>query len=208
MESSLLSLFSQVGGYLYLLVPCLLLLATVGLPAPEELILFLCGYAIQHRLVQAELIVPVCFLGILMADTLVYGYGRLLGEKFIRKLPSRIILPGQALFRIEDYFQRYGSWTIFLARFISGFRYATFLSAGISRMKLAKVWPADLAANLIFTPAVIYLGYRLAYKFDKAVMIMDKISHVGILLIPLVIFTVSLLMIRRSRQQEPEHGGK
>ena len=208
MDSSLVSLFPQVGGYFYLLVPGLFFLATVGFPFPEELILLFCGYAVHYHGVRAEFIVPICFFGIVMADTMVYGYGRLLGEKFIRKLPSRVILPGQALFRIEDYFQHYGAWTVFLARFISGFRYATFLTAGISRMKLRKIIPADLAANLIFAPSVIYLGYRLAHKLDKAVMIVDKVRHFSVFVIPLVIFTISLLLIRRSRQQKPEHGGK
>ena len=39
-------------------------------------------------------------------------------------------------------------------------------------------------------------------------MIVEKIRHLSVFLIPLVIFTISLLLIRRSRQEKPEHGGK
>jgi membrane protein DedA with SNARE-associated domain len=71
----------------------------------------------------------------------------------------RRIFSEERLERVRQFFRDHGSKTIFIARFISGFRVAAFLAAGTMGMKPGKFLFFDFLAALVGVPLFLYLGY-------------------------------------------------
>jgi membrane protein DedA with SNARE-associated domain len=69
------------------------------------------------------------------------------------------VLTPRAMRTTEGYFERYGSWTVFLGRFVTGLRVVVALAAGTSGMPWSRFLPANAAGALAWASAVGLLGY-------------------------------------------------
>ena len=142
----------------------LLLLCGVGLPVPEEPILLMAG-AVAFELssgqpsgmeVQLTRMTAVCALGILLGDVLCFHLGRTVGRgifkiRFVKRIATR---PRRV--RAERFFQRYGPWSIFIARFFAGVRLVMYFSAGMShRVSYLRFMLMDFLGVLVSVPNVV-----------------------------------------------------
>jgi membrane protein DedA with SNARE-associated domain len=59
----------------------------------------------------------------------------------------------------EAYFERYGTWTVFLGRFITGLRVVVAPAAGAAGMPWSRFLPANAAGALGWASAVGLAGY-------------------------------------------------
>jgi membrane protein DedA with SNARE-associated domain len=146
----------------------LLILCGVGLPVPEEPILLMAG-AVAFELtsgqqlgmeVQLTRMTAVCALGILIGDVLCFHLGRTVGRgifkvRFVKRIATR---PRRV--RAERFFQRYGPWSIFIARFFAGVRLVMYFSAGMShRVSYMRFILMDFLGVLVSVPISIWIGY-------------------------------------------------
>ena len=179
--------------YLYILVFALFLIGSLGFPGPEELILVFCGYSTYHGLTDPFIITLVCLAGILGADVLIYLYGWMLARGVIHRRPPKVIVPPKKLSRTERYVQKYGAWSVVLARFISYLRHAVFFTAGIYQLELRKIVLFDAISALVFTPLVIYLGYTFAPTLESITSVTGKIHDTGVLVLFLFVLGLSFI---------------
>jgi membrane protein DedA with SNARE-associated domain len=201
----------------------MLILCGVGLPMPEEPILLLAGVvAVENTAVEgggdhvglhALLLrfTVVCSVGILIGDLLCFYLGRRIGRdifkwRWVGKIATR---PRRV--RAERWFQEYGAWAIFLARFLAGVRLVMYFSAGMSRrVSVWKFVAMDFLGTLVSVPTSIWLA-ALAWEklrdFDKA---REKLgSFHKVLLAALVVGIVAwFLMARKRRRHDSGHGGR
>jgi len=146
----------------------LLFLCGVGLPIPEEPILLMAG-AVAFELssgqhsgmgIQLTRLTVVCALGILLGDVLCFHLGRTVGRgifkiRFVKRIATR---PRRV--RAERFFQRYGPWSIFIARFFAGVRLVMYFSAGMShRVSYVRFILMDFLGVLVSVPISIWIGY-------------------------------------------------
>ena len=143
-----------------------LILCGAGLPIPEEPILLFAGaravelaegHSIGAALTRMTL---ACAFGILLGDLLCFYLGRKVGRgifkiKFVRSIATR---PRRV--RAERFFLRYGTWSIFIARFFAGVRLVMYFSAGMSRrVSYFKFLLMDLLGVLVSVPLSVYIGF-------------------------------------------------
>jgi len=90
------------GFVLYLLIFLALMGGAIGLPIPEDVPLIAAGILIQLEQAKPELIVPICYFGILLGDLMIFFIGRKLGPTLFSKKWFRKRLPPHRLrkFRI------------------------------------------------------------------------------------------------------------
>jgi membrane protein DedA with SNARE-associated domain len=74
----------------------------------------------------------------------------------------RRIITEKRLKRVRQFFLDHGSKTIFIARFISGFRVAAFFAAGTMGVQPGKFLFLDFLGALILIPLLVLLGYYFA----------------------------------------------
>ena len=98
--------------------------------------------------------------GVLVGDSVMFFIGRIFGQKILNiKFFSKIINPQRYLW-IEEKFEKYGGFFVFVARFMPGLRSPIFVFIGISRkVSYLKFVLIDGFAALISVPVWVYLGF-------------------------------------------------
>jgi membrane protein DedA with SNARE-associated domain len=127
-----------------------------------------------HRL-RWFIMLPVCILGVVLGDGILYGIGRLWGPRLLAsKWIQRHFVPPDKRAKIEKNFHDRGIMILLTARFTPGIRSPIFLMAGVLRVPLARFLIAD---GLYAIPGVSALFF-LAYFFTDQVMdVFHQLEH-------------------------------
>jgi membrane protein DedA with SNARE-associated domain len=137
----------------------ILFFSGLGLPIPEEITVLTGGLLINLGFAHFYPTFAAVFVGVLTGDMAMYSIGRRWGLGIITHRLLRRIFSEERLEKVRQFFRNHGSKTIFIARFISGFRAAAFLAAGTMGMKPGKFLFFDFLAALIAVPLFLCLGY-------------------------------------------------
>lgn len=107
------------------------------------------------------IMLPVCIVGVVLSDGLLYGMGRFWGRRLLEKRWMRRFLPDERRRRIEKNFQEYGVLVLLFARFLPTIRSPIFIMAGIMRVSFTRFLLAD---GLYAIPGVSLL-FALSFWF-------------------------------------------
>jgi membrane protein DedA with SNARE-associated domain len=110
------------------------------------------------------IMLPLCILGVVISDGLLYGMGRFWGPRLLEARWMRGLLPPEKRQRIEDNFHKYGVLVLLFARFLPTIRAPIFIMAGIMRVSFARFLIAD---GLYAIPGVSLL-FSLAFWFGDS----------------------------------------
>jgi len=184
------------GFVLYLLIFLALMGGAIGLPIPEDVPLIAAGILIQLEQAKPELIVPICYFGILLGDLMIFFIGRKLGPTLFSKKWFRKRLPPHRLRKFRIGLEKRSLATIFLARHLFYLRTVTFLTCGAVKMKLSRFLIADAIAALISVPIMVSIGYYAAGHYEQV----KRNFHQATLfiLLALVIFIVVYFYRKRA----------
>jgi thioredoxin reductase (NADPH) len=144
------------------------LLENAGIPLPGETAVLLAGFlasaAGEHRL-RLWLVIVVTVAAAVLGDNLGFWLGRRWARPRLQAGRRFLVLTPRTLRFAEGYFQHFGTWTIFFARFIAGLRIFGALAAGTAGMP----WPRFLAANsagaVTWAVVISLLGYYFGENF-------------------------------------------
>ena len=161
-----------LAHYGYWAVAAALLLENTGVPVPGETMLLLASFLAysEHRLrLPYIILVGVCAatigdnLGFLLGH---YG-GKPLLERY-RKVPRvyRTIARGEGLI------QRYGSFAIFIARFIAGMRIIAGPLASVLHMPWRKFVVFNFLGAAVWVTVISSVGYFFGRHWDELAQIM------------------------------------
>ena len=158
-----------LNGYsahlIYALLFVLLLLCGLGFPMAEELVLLAGGFWWASGVLDPIIMLLVNVLGVVIGDVFLFGLGRGVSSRLGRS-PRFTAWFTHKLERGQPFFARYGTTTVFLARFVPGLRAPAFLIAGTMQMPLWRFVLIDTLASLIFVPVLGAVGYLFADQLD------------------------------------------
>jgi len=102
-----------------------------------------------------------CTVGIFMGDIFLYSVGRILGRKAITRAPLKWFIQEHKVNQWAGWFSTpKGMLIVVSSRFVPASRVPTFITAGIMRLNFLKLGMLLLLAALIWTPPLMYVGYR------------------------------------------------
>lgn len=156
--------FSEYG---YAAVFLVLVACGFGVPIPEDITLIAGGVisGLGHTNVHVMNIVGL--LGVLVGDGIMFMLGRRFGANILKVRFVAKVMPPHRYAQVQEKFDKYGNWVLFVARFLPGLRTPIFISAGMSGKVSFWRWLAmDGFAALISVPLWVYLGYFGAANKD------------------------------------------
>jgi membrane protein DedA with SNARE-associated domain len=115
-----------------------------------------------------------CFAGVLIGDFIVYALGYVYGEKVMSLRLTRKFLTRAREAQIKGYFHRHGFKILILGRFAVGFRTAAYLTAGILKLPVMRLFLTDLLAASLSTFLMFGLGYVFAHQIQTS---FDHVKH-------------------------------
>jgi membrane protein DedA with SNARE-associated domain len=158
-----------VNNFTYLGIFAVLLLGSLGVPIPEEMPI-IAGAVLSHEgLVRWWLALPVCLLGVLSGDMVLYWVGRHWGEQVLSCRLVRLVLSPVREQWLKAAYRRHALKTIVTARHVMGLRAAAFLTAGSSNVPFWKFVVADVGAASFGVPVAFGLSYFFTDQI-KAIM--------------------------------------
>lgn len=153
--------------YGYAAVFFVLVICGFGVPIPEDLTLVTGGVISGMGYTNPHMMFAVGMLGVLVGDGIMFAAGRIWGQKILRFKPIARIMTPKRYAQVQEKFDKYGNWVLFVARFLPGLRTAVFVTAGISRkVSYLRFIIMDGLAALISVPIWIYLGEYGAHNID------------------------------------------
>lgn len=153
--------------YGYAAVFFVLVICGFGVPIPEDLTLVTGGVISGMGYTNPHMMFAVGMLGVLVGDGVMFAAGRIWGQKILRFKPIARIMTPKRYGQVQEKFDKYGNWVLFVARFLPGLRTAVFVTAGISRkVSYLRFIIMDGLAALISVPIWIYLGEYGAHNID------------------------------------------
>ncbi|HTU71333.1 MAG TPA: DedA family protein [Candidatus Baltobacteraceae bacterium] len=153
------SLIDHYGyGGLYVV----LLLGNVGAPVGAEIIMPLAGaLTATGHLPFIWLTVVVAVLGEVSGGTIGYLVGRFGGRPLIDRYGCYVHLSHANLDRVHGFFERYGSFAIFICRFIPVIRGIVSIPAGLAEMNLAQFYLWYALGSAVFCGVLVWVGMAL-----------------------------------------------
>jgi membrane protein DedA with SNARE-associated domain len=176
----------------YVAIVLLMLIGSLGLPFPEEIVMWAAGYAAQAGYMNLYGAIIVSFFAVIGGDLVGYAIGHHGGKLFKR------LLSKEKFMRVEKYFERHGSKTIFVSRFLLGIRVFFPIAAGATKMRLREFLLWDTLAALIWVPLMVLLGYWFGSFIPKIIGWLRKADLV--MGIAFAIFLIVLLFVYKERK--------
>lgn len=170
----MLSTFTDYG---YIGVFAALILSGFGLPIPEELPVLTAGGLCGHAETELRwyIMLPVCILGVVIGDGVLYTIGRLWGPKLLANAwVQRKLVPPETRAKIEKGFHDRGILLLLGARLTPGVRSPIFIMAGVLRVPLARFLLAD---GLYAVPGVSLMFFFAYFFIDQAMAVFEKLDH-------------------------------
>src|SRR5258708_16796040 len=108
-----------------------------GIPVPGETAVLAAGFLASPAgdgIFSLALVIPIAFIAAVVGDNIGFWLGHRFARRRLLSGQRFLLLTPRALQIAQGYFERYGLWTIFFARFIKGFRDWGPLAPGTPRL--------------------------------------------------------------------------
>ncbi|CEG13723.1 Uncharacterized membrane protein YngC (fragment) [groundwater metagenome] len=115
-----------------------------------------------------------------------YYVGKFFGRIFILKYGRYVFISEKHLNVTENFFQKHGEKTVFIARFIPVVRHLISFPAGIARMDIKKFSLYTFVGSFIWCGILVYLGYILNQNWsmiEQYTSILDYVFILGVIIL-------------------------
>ncbi len=176
-------------------VVVLMAIESACIPLPSELIMPLAGWMLiknQSLPVTYTLLAGVYgALGCVIGSVIAYGIGMWGGRPFLEKYGRYILVSRHDLDLADHWFNKHGSWSIFLSRLLPVVRTFISLPAGIARMHFVKFLIYTFLGSLIWCAGLAYGGYLLGEHWEQIRTVMRPLDPlIGVLIVALIAFYI------------------
>jgi membrane protein DedA with SNARE-associated domain len=173
-------------------------LGNIGAPIGSEVVLPVSGaLTATGHLANIWLTIVVTVLGELAGGTVGYLVGRFGGRPLIDNYGKYIHLTHANLDRVHAFFERFGSFAIFICRFIPVIRGIVSIPAGLAEMDLGQFYLWYALGSIGFCGALVFLGFEAGDHIDS----ITPMLHKGGLAIAVgaVVVMIALWLVLRGR---------
>lgn len=196
-------MYDAVG---YVGVAVAVALETIVAPIPSEVILPMAGWKVSQSAADPSVVEPltglpwnipmaVAFatLGSLVGALVGYAIGAWGGRPILDRWGRYVGIGADDLDRADRWFEKYGSWAVFLGRMVPLVRTFVSYPAGISHMHLGRFILYSTLGSLPWNLALIYAGFLLGENYEQIAAALKPYEYV---IYAIVLAVVAILVVR------------
>lgn len=174
--------------------------AFLGLVAPGETVIVLCGFYAYRGVLDPWVVGLIAIVGAILGDQVGYLLGRTYGHGLIRRFGKYFFFSEKRVVATERYYHKHGGKTVFLGRFMSILRSFGPVVAGISRMRYRTFVSWSVASCIVWGITFTLIGYFFGKSWE---VIEGYMGWGGVVAFVLGIALV-LWVLHRRREKELE----
>lgn len=181
----------------YWAVAATLLLENMGLPVPGETILLLASFlAYSEHLLRLPILILTGVVAATLGDNIGFLIGYRGGRALLQKYQHVLRISPGTISRSERVFERYGTITIFFARFVFGLRMIAGPLAGVLRMHWKRFAVFNFLGATLWVCTICMAGYLFGQHWNALVSLLRRADA----LIALIAALVVVVLWRRRRR--------
>src|SRR5262245_45491069 len=162
-----------IAQYGYPAIFLMLVAGIVGLPVPDQLLLFVSGYLVLTNSLHLLPTIGVAILGSICGITASYWLGRGSGARLLK-----LALDSKQQETVHAWFNRFGAWTLVFGYFIPGVRNVIGFISGSMRLRIGRFAPFAYAGAVISSITCVSAGYLFGMQ---AASVLGSIQRVALL---------------------------
>lgn len=151
----------------------------IGFFLPGDSLLFTAGFLSSQGFLNIWILVPLLFVAAVTGDAVGYLFGKKFGPRVFNKEESFFFHP-KHVDKTSQFFEKYGTKTIMLARFIPVVRTFAPIMAGVGGMKYTTFVRYNVIGALIWAVGMTLLGYIFG----------EMVPHAEKYVVPIVIVII------------------
>ncbi|WP_241978871.1 DedA family protein [Cryobacterium sp. Hh7] len=172
----------------------------VGFFLPGDTLLFFTGVLVLGGVISQPLwiVIPAIALSAVLGDQLGYLIGRTTGRRIFDRRDSGLF-SRKSVIRTQGFFDRFGPAAVTIARFVPVVRTFAPVAAGVGKMRRRVFTLFNIIGAVLWTTAVVLLGFGLAHipgVADFAARYIDLVL-IGIVVLSVVPVVIRALVSRR-----------
>jgi membrane-associated protein len=190
-------------GIIFLIVFCETgLVVTPFLPG-DSLLFLLGSWAAENSAISLPLLIVLLTSAAVIGDAVNYSIGYKLGPKVFR-YESSWLLNKKHLLRAQSFYEKYGSKTIILARFVPIVRTFAPFVAGIGKMRYSQFFLYNVVGAVAWELICVLLGYYFASNKVFGPWVKDHFEAVMVAIVFISVLPMALeFMLNWRRQRTP-----
>lgn len=202
MENWLIEVMNDYG---YMGIMILIAIENIFPPIPSEIILTFGGFMTTTSSLSILGIIISATAGSVIGAIVLYIIGLQLDVARLEIIVDRwghiLRITTNDIHKADDWFDKYGHWTVFFCRFVPLIRSLISIPAGMSNMRLGIFLPLTTLGTLIWNIVLVYLGASVGASWEVIVEYMEIYSKIVyiILFLLLIIFIFIFVGRRRNR---------
>ncbi|SDI77579.1 membrane-associated protein [Frankineae bacterium MT45] len=196
--STLLSKFGLIGLAIVLFAETGLL---VGFFLPGDTLLLSAGISLAIGTLHDPLwkFLVVAPIAALIGNLVGYWIGYRAGPKVFHRPDSKFFSPDYVV-KAERFFERFGSWTIVLARFVPIVRTIASVMAGVGKMRFSLYLLYSLIGGILWTDSMLLIGHQLG----KIQFVQDNKQYLDYVIMFVVVLSLLPTLIHYLRNRNKD----
>ena len=136
------------------------------IPLPSEVIMPFSGYLVATGRFNLQVVAIAGALGCLVGSYAAYYVGAHGGRRFIERYGKYLLIAPHELETADRFFERWGSYAVFISRLLPVVRTFIAFPAGIARMKLLPFTIYTLVGSYFWCLVLAYAGMKLGQNWE------------------------------------------
>jgi membrane protein DedA with SNARE-associated domain len=202
METWITSFMEQFG---YIGVFLLICVENIFPPIPSEVILTFGGFWTTQSNLTVIGVIVAATVGSVAGAIILYWIGRILNIERLEKIVDRwghvLRVKREDLYRADQWFAKYGYWTVFFCRMVPLIRSLISIPAGMAKMNFPLFLFFTTVGTLIWNAILVGLGAKVGESWEDIVYYMDIYSNIAYAIIAIVFILVIVYLFRRGKKK-------
>lgn len=203
MENWIMDIMDQFG---YLGVFLLICIENLFPPIPSEIILTFGGFSTHSTSLTVIGVILYATIGSIIGAIILYWLGRILHIERLEKIIDRwghiLRLKKEDLYRADNWFQRYGYWTVFFCRMVPLLRSLISIPAGMARMNFWVFLFFTTVGTIIWNSILVGLGAKVGENWEMIVYYMDIYSNFVYAILAIIFIFAIIYIFRRGKNKQ------
>jgi membrane protein DedA with SNARE-associated domain len=184
---------SIIGSIGYVGVFLLMVAESMILPMPSEAVMPFAGFVVAEGTLRWPGVIAAATLGSIVGSLIGYAIGMFGGRPFAHRFGKYLLLDQSDLDTADRFFQRRGSITILICRFIPVIRHVISIPAGMGRMRLLPFCIFTVIGAGVWNSFLTWCGFLLKKNWTTVM----RYSHVIDIVVLVVLGALVALYIAR-----------
>jgi membrane protein DedA with SNARE-associated domain len=194
----IIATISAIG---YAGIALLMAIESACIPLPSEIIMPFSGYLVSTGRFDLLLVATAGAIGCNLGSTIAYAVGYYGGRPLVEKWGSYILVSRRDLERVDRFFARFGSITVFVSRLLPVVRTFIALPAGIARMPQGKFQLYTFIGSWPWCFGLAFAGAKLGDRWNSDPELRDLFHRFDELIIGALLVLIVWYVVRHWRHR-------